>query len=265
MSLIALATRDPALTADVRQALDRRWHDLLQGPSWNSTLGRIKERPVSLLLLDPDVLPPTDATAALVGLRRSFPSVPILLLARRGHARLLFELGRSRVGPLGLVEAEVRPAVLARAVARSLERSAPGMVARALGGIISPREVAVVRGALEVSHRCWSADRLARSFGLSRPALSERIKEEGLPSVGHLMVWARLLHAAHWLPDPGRSGESVSRQLEYANGAVFRRALRNYVGLTPTALVQEGGLRCVVEAFVLRHAAPLVRPRFWVA
>jgi AraC-like DNA-binding protein len=72
----------------------------------------------------------------------------------------------------------------------------------------------------------------------------------GLPSAGQLLVWAKLLHASRWLGDPGRSAESVSRQLEYSSGAAFRRALRTFVGATPTEVVTEGGLRFILGRFL---------------
>ena len=74
--------------------------------------------------------------------------------------------------------------------------------------------------------------------------------ESLLPSVGHLLLWAKLLHAGRWLWDPARSAESISRQLEYSSGAAFRRALHNYVGGTPTAVKHGGGLRLVLRRFL---------------
>jgi AraC-like DNA-binding protein len=65
-----------------------------------------------------------------------------------------------------------------------------------------------------------------------------------------LLVWAKLLHAGRWLADPGRSAESVSRQLEYSSGAAFRRAQRTYVGATPTQAREGGGLRFVLRRFL---------------
>ena len=89
-------------------------------------------------------------------------------------------------------------------------------------------------------------------MGLSRPHLSVCLKEFGLPSAGHLMGWVRLLHAGRWLSDPGRSAESVSRQLDYSSGAAFRRALRAYVGATPSRVAEGGGLGFVLERFLRR-------------
>ena len=106
--------------------------------------------------------------------------------------------------------------------------------------------------ALDGVHTRPSADDFARRLGLSRPHLSVCLRAAGLPSAGHLLVWARLLHAGRWLADPGRSAESVSRQLDYSSGAAFRRALTAYLGATPTQVARAGGLPFVLERFLRR-------------
>jgi AraC-like DNA-binding protein len=264
MALIALGTADSEVSRRVVRGLDRRWHDVVQTPSWDA-LGRlVRERPVSLLLLDVARLPAA-GPPALLGLRRDFPGLPLVMLARRAEPRLLFELGQARVSNLLLLDAEGSPVELGRALARALERGVLGLVSRQLTEILTPDALRVLRGALQLTHRCWGADRFAHSFGLSRPVLSEKLKDQRLPATGHLLLWGRLLHAGYWLPDPGRSGESVSRQLEYANGAVFRRALRTWLGVTPTQLAQGGGIDVVLRAFASTQALPLVTRRASVA
>jgi AraC-like DNA-binding protein len=105
-------------------------------------------------------------------------------------------------------------------------------------------------------HRRWSAEDLAREVGLTRPHLSECFKEAGLPSIGHFLLWAKLFHAGHWLEEPGRSGESVARQLDYSSGAAFRRALKLYTGATPTQVKEEGGLRLIAREFFRKNRLP---------
>ncbi len=78
------------------------------------------------------------------------------------------------------------------------------------------------------------------------------MKRLGLPSTGHLLTWARLLHAGRWIEEPGRTGQSVSRQLEYSSGAAFRRALKAYTGASPTQVAERGGLEFVLGRFVER-------------
>jgi AraC-like DNA-binding protein len=105
---------------------------------------------------------------------------------------------------------------------------------------------------LEGVQRRWTTGRLAEVLALSRPHLSVCLKHAGLPSAGHLLVWSRLLHAGRWLTDPGRTAESVSRQLEYSSGAAFRRALRSYVGASPTEVKAYGGLTFILDRFLVR-------------
>ena len=213
---------------------------------------------MSLLLVDLDVL-----SRGLVGdlraLRRDFPRLPVLALARGTDPHLLFELGRARIEHLVLLEIEGSPLELRRAMVRALRTGAGAQVVRSFGGVLEGPACQVLRGAMELTHRSWDSDRFARSFGLSRPMLSERLKRWSLPPVGHLLLWARLFHAGYWLPDPGRSGESVSRQLEYANGAVFRRVLRDFVEATPTGIADGGGLDRVLGAFALKQGLPWAR------
>jgi AraC-like DNA-binding protein len=119
-------------------------------------------------------------------------------------------------------------------------------VTRAFSPYLASRELDTVRFAMDRVHQRLSAEHFATALGLSRPFLSERLKASGLPSAGHLLTWARLLHAGFWLEEPGRTGESVSRQLEYSSGAAFRRALKLYTGATPTEVARDGGLGFVL-------------------
>lgn len=248
----------------MRASLDQRWNDLVDTPSWDGMTRLVRERPVSLVALDLGLLPGREV-GELVAFRRAFPSIPVLVLADGRDPRLLFELGQARPEDVVVMPAEGSPLELRRAQVRALDRGQAAWVARRLGLLAGPSLARVVRGALELTHRCWDTDRFCRSFGLSRPVLGERLRAVGLPPAGHLLLWSRLLHAGSWLPDPGRSGESVSRQLEYANGAVFRRALRNATGMTPTRVIEAGGLGAVYEAFAETYSLPSLAPRVTAA
>ncbi|MGD2123958.1 MAG: AraC family transcriptional regulator, partial [Gemmatimonadota bacterium] len=118
--------------------------------------------------------------------------------------------------------------------------------------------------AMDSVHRRWSAEQMAEEVGLTRPYLSECFKRVGFPSLGHFLLWTRLFHAAHWLQEPGRTGESVGRQLEYSSGAAFRRALKLYTNATPTQIRENGGLGFVLQIFLSRNRLRLPeKPRVW--
>jgi AraC-like DNA-binding protein len=132
----------------------------------------------------------------------------------------------------------------------ALGSSTEALVARAVSPHVPDREARMVRLALEGVQRGWGTEELSRTLGLTRPHASVRLKSCGLPSTGHLLTWAKLLHAGRWLGDPGRSAQSVSRQLEYSSGAAFRRALRAYGEMTPSEVKASGGLSAVLRRFL---------------
>lgn len=249
MALIGLFTADRGVARSVRDALPG--HDLARSVSWERFGRLVRERPIQASVVDLDACPRGRWEPRLVGFRRSYPRHGVVALAGQlEDPRELFRLGRAAIPELIVLRTDRLRSELPRAVARSLVGGTSATVVRRVSPHVPRSASEVLTLALDGVHRSWSADVFAHEVGYSRPFLSERLKEAGLPSTGHLLTWTRLLHAGHWLTEPGRSGESVSRQLEYANGSTFRRALRNYVGATPTEIAREGGLAVVLAAFV---------------
>lgn len=252
MGFFASLTRDSTLRAAVSAGLAERY-TLAWGSSWGRLLYLVKERPVTGVILDGEALVPSGVgiTAAVADMRARFPSVPVIFVARpQTDPHTLLRLGRAGIESLVLVSLDNIPASLPRACGQAYRQGTTSLVTRSLSPYLPVRETHTLRVALEGVTRGWSAERLASFVGLSRPHLSERLKGAGLPSAGHLLVWARLLHAGRWLGDPDRSAESISRQLEYSSGAAFRRALRNYVGATPTQTQDAGGFSFVLGRFL---------------
>ncbi|MGD2068397.1 MAG: AraC family transcriptional regulator [Gemmatimonadota bacterium] len=256
MALIALCTGDRRLGVATADVLAKR-HAVARAGSWDRALRLVRERPVSVLVVDVESLAPLCWPDALGGLRLSFPHVSVVALARGAEDPLrLFRLGRAGVSHLVLLPVDSLGSELPRAVARARENDTPAIVTRELSPYLPRRELGVVGLALEEIHRRPSADEFARRVGLSRPFLSECLKTYSLPSTGRLLIWARLLHAGRWLAEPGRTGESVARQLEYNDGSAFRRALRSYTGATPTHVAEGGGLSFVLGRFMDRCGFP---------
>lgn len=252
MALIPVLTRDPRVAGVAIDVVGDR-SMVARTSSWDRLVWLVRERPVTSVVLDsaalPDVAPEPDER--LADLRRRFPSLGCVLVSRRGTDRLiLLRLGRAAIANLELLQLEDVRVELARALARSAGHGTRSLVLRAVGARLPLAERQVLRAALDGALLGWKTDQLATQSGWSRAHLSVRLKASGLPSAGHLLLWAKLLHAGHWLSEPGRSAESISRQLEYANGPVFRRALRNYLDATPTEVRERGGLSFVLERFL---------------
>ena len=253
MSIVAVLSRDravrslPATVETVGAVASTRVSGRL--------LRLVRERPVTTVLVDGAVFAEEWEPELLVReLGRRFPSVGTVFLDRGATSmNTLLGLGRLiRDGQarLSVIRMEEVRHGLARSLARASEASTRSAVLRAVGNRLAGRERGVLGAAMDAALLGWGAEDLAAHAGWTRPHLSERLRAAQLPSTGALLLWARTLHAARWLPEPGRTAESVSRQLGYANGATFRRALRNVLGVTPTALVAAGGFDLALRRFL---------------
>jgi AraC-like DNA-binding protein len=251
MALITLLTRDRTVEHATVAAL-RPNHHLARVATWSKLLWWVREHPVTCVVADGAALPRRSPEVALRAFVDLYPSVPIVVVSPEAiGGRALFQLGRAGLSGLVLVPLDGMAGALPVAVQRSLARgSTDGLVTRAVSPSLPRRELEAVRLAMEAVQQGWDTDGFAGRAGLTRAHLSVLLRATGLPSAGRLLTWARMLHAGRWLCDPGRTAESVSRQLAYSNGAAFRRALRNYVGATPTELIADGGVMKVLERFV---------------
>lgn len=236
-------------------------HLILPHASWSRLEWVVRERPVTAVVMDGAALPRRDPAGAVLSILTRFPSLVTLLVARERMDRtLLFRLGRAGLANLVLLEVDRLARDLPRALRSGLQHGTEASVVRVVSPYLPRRELNAVRLAIQGVGRGWSTEDLAHATGLSRPHLSVRLRSCGLPSAGRLLTWSRLFHAGRWIVDPGRTAESISRQLDYTDGAAFRRALRGYVGLTPTRLRAGGGLRPVLERFLEACDLP-VHPR----
>jgi AraC-like DNA-binding protein len=251
MPLVAVLTRVSEAEQAVRQSLEGV-QTVAVARSWDRLLWLVRERPVTVAVLDSEALGGDLPEDVAVGdLRRRFPSLATVFIARPHTDPIsLFRLGRAGIGGLVLLAADSLSAGVADAMREALRNGTEAIVARAVSARVPPRESAAVRMALEGVQQGWGSEELAEQLGLTRPHASVRLRACGLPSTGHMLLWAKLLHAGRWLADPGRTGESVSRQLEYSSGAAFRRALRTYVGLTPSQVKSLGGLKPILDRFL---------------
>jgi len=252
MAFFAGLSDDPGLRSAVRSALSDRYVTAACG-TMPRLLRLVRERPVTGVVVDEAAVSgrPGGIPGAVSEIRMHFPSVSLVFLAGpRTDPHTLLRLGREGIDSLVLLSPEGLLQSLPGACAQAYRRSVPSLVARRVSPYLPMWEARVLRMALDGVVRGWSAEDLAGRLCLSRPHLSERLKDAGLPSAGRLLVWGRLLHAGRWLEDPGRTAESVSRQLDYSSGAAFRRALRNYLGTTPTETRARGGLDFVLDRFL---------------
>ncbi len=264
MALLAVLERDRQLELRLSALLEPH-HSRAVARSWGGLIRVIRERPATGAVIDLDSIPAYPSVeGVLAAFRGQFPHLGLVLLLRLDRDPFtLFRLGKAGIANLVLLPLEELEQGLAKSVARAGEGGATSFVARALSYVVPPRELQAALFAMDSVHRRWSAEQMAEEIGLTRPYLSQCFKTVGLPSLGHFLLWTRLFHAGHWLEEPGRTGESVGRQLEYSSGAAFRRALKLYTDATPTHIRENGGLRFVFGRFLDRSGLRLPgRPGF---
>jgi AraC-like DNA-binding protein len=254
MALLAVLASDRRLELCLTELLEPK-HSLALGHSWGGLNRVIRERPVTAAIIDLEAVARYPSVErVLAGLRMRFPHLGLILLLQKDRDPFtLFRLGRAGIRDLVLLPVAELEHGLARCVARAGEGGATSFVVRGLSRFLPRREVRTAFLAMDSVHQRWSAEEVAEEVGLTRPYISECFKRVGLPSLGHFLLWTKLLHAGHWLEEPGRTGESVGRQLEYSSGAAFRRALKSYTGATPTQIREGGGIRLVFRRFLTRN------------
>lgn len=92
-------------------------------------------------------------------------------------------------------------------------------------------------------------DAVARYSHCHPNTLRNRLQRAGMPPIGEIIVWTRLLHCAFLLEDSGRSIERVAGILSYPSAADMGNQLRRRLHLSPTQLRRSGGLDLVLARF----------------
>jgi len=250
MGFFTVLSRDPLLAAAVSSARAVSAGATVRSPG--RLLWLVKERPVTTVVMDSGAFgDPWESEATLRELGRRFPSVGVVFVARRSVSPLtLLQLGRADLPSLRVLRYEELGRGLARSLAHATEGGTRARTLRLIGQGLGSWERRVVGEALEAAVLGGSADDFAHGLGWTRAHLGSRLRLASLPSPGRLLLWAKMLHAARWISESGRTAESVSRQLDYANGATFRRALRGLLRCTPTQLIEGGGYGLASRRFL---------------
>jgi AraC-like DNA-binding protein len=164
-------------------------------------------------------------------------SAEILALATAGVHELLFE----RAGDSG---------VALRAVLASAARTcAAEAVLAALAPCLPSRLQPFLESALGYPEKACTVSAIARMLGVHRKTLFNQCIESQLPPPSELLIWCRLLLAAHLLAVTLRTVESVALELQFPSDTSLRNMMKRHVGLTSSEVREHGGLVCVLEAF----------------
>jgi AraC-like DNA-binding protein len=229
-----------AATPDHRIAWARDWRelDLL-----------VKGEPVAAAIADLHAERGKDGVLRVYRLTRRYPRTPVLVWGDL-NGRDLFRSGKAGAADVLMDVDANNPGLVAEVVSgATLDELAEEIDAR-LAVVVGSEGRALVQAAAARIPEGILVPRLASVQGVSVSTLERRCEQWGLPTPGHLLLWLRIIYGLHWLLEPGRSVESVARQLGYSSGAAFRRAIKVTVGGRPGPLRNRTGLERALEGFV---------------
>lgn len=206
--------------------------------------------PAALAVVDPYASGRVESGAIKV-FRRAFPCIGVVAYGDfdRHSSRDAVRLMRLGVIEIVIRDREDAPHAFARILARAMTRSTSARMLDGLRSMVPPHLHGFVGAVLRKADRPLSPGEAARLYHRHPNTLREHLRAAGLPSVNKLIVWMRLLHAAHHLEDSGTSAERVASLLRFPSGTAFRNQLHRYVGVTPGELRERGGMSLVLDRF----------------
>ncbi|HYR08290.1 MAG TPA: hypothetical protein VEQ60_10995, partial [Longimicrobium sp.] len=151
------------------------------------------------------------------------------------------------------------PAALRQAVETVLERRMADAVLRAVGDLFAGPLHSLLRYLLLHAETPLNPDDVARSQHCHSKTLRARLRAAGLPSLNRLIIWTRLLRAAHHVATSGRPLEQVAVAMDFPSAAALRTQLQRYTGMAAHELRAPGAVDRLLDRF-RREAAPPASP-----
>jgi len=252
MGVIATLLPTEAHLQRVRLAVRDR-HDIVVCSTWEDIEEACERHPIRLVIADL-LASPAAAFERVRQLKRRSPQLTVIAYStiNAAQAHDLFDAGREGIDGLIVAEVDDSPRALLAFIENAESRSLASMLRRLLEGI---DEAVVDAVLLSVSraHERLSPQTLARLLALPRRLLADRLAAAALPSPQRLLMWGRLIVAAHLLEDPRRTADRVAASLSFPSGSAFRNVCRRYLHATPSEIRQRGGAPFVARAMI-RHA-----------
>lgn len=242
-ALLPKAADRSALTTAARD------HGVAWARSWRELDLLVKQEPVTAAVADLHAERGKDGVLRVFRFTRRYPLTPIVIWGEL-DGRDLYRLGKARASDV-LISPDTANGTLVRELIGGVTEDA---LAERIDDRLRERVGAeardLVRLAASLIPRGVQVPELASVTGMSVSTLERRCERWGLPTPGHLLLWLRIVYGLNWLLEPGRSVESVARQLGYSSGAAFRRAIKVTVGGRPTPLRNAGGVAAALDGFL---------------
>jgi len=190
---------------------------------------------------------------ALRRLRRQHPSLTLLVAGDfSGREMHLYHLGRVSVDGVIRLEENPTPRQILTSVDEALATRLAEVAVHAVAQDLPPLAQEAIRWAIENAESRPQVSDLAAAMGVKPRTLLRGLQAADLAPPRTLLLWGRLVQASHLLERPHGTVENVAFRLGYATAGTLRKALKEHVGCTPTALQRRGGLAWTLR--VLRRS-----------
>lgn len=185
----------------------------------------------------------------LITLRGRFPRVPCvaLFIEAESDSRWVLRLGGAGVTELVACSQLVPSVPLTNALIRCETDSLAIRVWKSAMLQVDDALLAVVKPALRLAHSPISMLRLAAATQMHERTLRKYCDQHGFASPQWIIGWARLLTAAYYLDEPGRTVQDVAELLAFPSAASLANHVRRYTNTTPSALRAAGAVRTVAS------------------
>ncbi len=246
MGIVATLLPDPTRLFRVRAALRGR-HSVEACADWAQLTLRCEEQPVHIAVLDLFGSRPMNLEA-FRQLKRRFPRLVTVAYLEpvAGRERDLFDVGRSGIDALILLDRDDDPVSFGSTLEQAEARGVAALVRAALASTPAWVRDAVLL-CVTRAHERLTPLRVATSLMTTRRVLASKLEEAHLPPPQRLITCCRLIVAAYFLEDEHRSADSIANALQFPSGSAFRNACQRYLGATPSEIRSHGGAEWVVE------------------
>ncbi len=254
---------DARVAARLSSAL-RAEHDVRVVHSWDEAHAAVADGEVHVCVVDADHPTRDAAKREIAAFCHRHPSVATVAFADASVDPDYYLLGG--LGVDGLILANQGEGDIRDTVTRAIRGALAREVLRRLGGPPTGFAAKVLRWALEHGGSEAGADDMAIALDMSPATLQRMLRQEGLPSAGRLLLWGRILMAAHHLSRDHRGVEATAYRVGYSSAAAFARAARQLTGMSPSQMSAPEGFQRVLDAFVreLRGGGSHSSPRRFV-
>jgi AraC-like DNA-binding protein len=186
-----------------------------------------------------------------VALRERFPNVPVIAVAMAGVSSMQAVLRLSQLGVSDLLDANegLRVDEIRAALSKTYSDATAMRVWKLIEEAFARQESAfpddlttMMKRSLRYAHEHLPASKLAALMQMHERTLRKYCETRRFPSPQLLAGWARLLIAALYIEERGRTFVSIARLLGYPTVGALRKQITRYTHRSPKQLRDAGAM-----------------------